>query len=257
MASLPGNRVWTSIVFHPTLNSNDFLEMVMLDFGIAEISPSKAQRLVRLESFLLQGHQQGKICTLIVDEAHKLSPRLLEEIRLLGNFDHAGQKLLQILLIGQTELDEMLNRNDLRQFKQRIAVRLSIHPLDIAEVNAYIRFRWKKSGGGDALPFSGAAMDEIARLSQGLPRVINAMCDNALLLAFAEGSRTVQASQIQESAADLHLLHNFGIAKTAPGAEATPLADAPGPLRIPPFASAELKPSLLSRWAQRLRLGTS
>ena len=132
--------VRSSMIFHPTLGVDDFLELVLLDFGITEVPASKAQRLTCLQQFLLTGHEQGKISVLIVDEAHKLSPALLEEIRLLGNFDHAGEKLLQILLIGQSELDDVLERNDLRQLKQRIAVRLSIAPLSHWQVEQYLRY---------------------------------------------------------------------------------------------------------------------
>jgi general secretion pathway protein A len=206
LASVPKDKVQTSIVFHPTLSSSDFLELVLLDFGVRDIPPSKAQRLTLLQSFLLESHKQGKISTLIVDEAQKLSGRLLEEIRLLGNFDRDGQKLLQILLVGQTELDDVLALEHLRQLKQRIAIRLQIGPLAQNEVDAYIRYRWLRAGGSEPIPFTPEAVDSIARASRGLPRVINAACDNALLLAFADGSHTVAISHARQSITDLKLL---------------------------------------------------
>src|SRR4051794_14538934 len=110
LASMPTNKVSISMVFHPTLSPDDFLEMVLLHFGVSEVPATKARRLSSLHSFLMETHRQGRVATLIVDEAHKLSRELLEEIRLLGNFDYTDQKLLQILLVGQTELDDVLAR---------------------------------------------------------------------------------------------------------------------------------------------------
>jgi general secretion pathway protein A len=206
LASLPSDRVQSSIIFHPTLSTSDFLELVMLDFGIEDVPATKAQRLVRLQAFLLESHQQGKISTLIIDEAHKLGPRLLEEIRLFGNFDYTDQKLLQILLVGQTELDDLLTREDLRQLKQRVAVRLRIEALASSEIEKYIRYRWQKVGGQDPLPFSSNAIEVIGKASTGLPRVINALCDNALLAAFAADTKVVDVECVRNSARDLHLL---------------------------------------------------
>src|SRR5204862_6427219 len=131
------------------------------------------QRLHQLRTLLLEGQREGKVSALIVDEAHKLSTEVLEEIRLLGNFEEADQKLLQIVLVGQDELDEILGRDNLRQLKQRIAVRLSIGPLAAAEVGQYIRHRWLKAGGTQP-PFSAEAVAGIAKASSCIPRLINA-----------------------------------------------------------------------------------
>jgi general secretion pathway protein A len=203
LTSLPKDKVQTSILFHPTLSSNDFLELVMLDFGMEDIPASKAQRLTRLQSFLIESHQEGKISTLIVDEAHKLSMRLLEEVRLLGNFDYTDQKLLQILLVGQTELDDILALDQMRQLKQRVAIRLRIQRIASSEVEAYIKYRWLKAGGTEPVPFSHDAIESIAEGTKGLPRVINAVCDNALLIAFAGESRSVELTHVRQSMADL------------------------------------------------------
>jgi general secretion pathway protein A len=264
LASVPKDKVKTSIVFHPTLSSSDFLELVLLDFGIQDIPASKAQRLTRLQSFLLENHRQGKISTLIVDEAHKLSPRLLEEVRLLGNFDSSDQKLLQILLVGQTELDDLLSLDNLRQLKQRMAIRLRIEPLAASEVHSYIRYRWIRAGGTDPVPFTHDAIEEIALASGGFPRVINAVCDNSLLNAFAEESQTVQLTHVRQSAADLKLFPTV----TAPTpstviappeivtpekpATATAAPAIPSPIRVPDFSMQRERPSLLARWAGKL-----
>jgi general secretion pathway protein A len=203
---LPPTRLQFSLILNPTLTPSEFLEMALLDFGMRDIPSSKAQRLWKLQNLLLQGQSEGKVSALIVDEAHKLSPEVLEEIRLLGNYEEADQKLLQILLVGQPELDDILNREDLRQLKQRVAVRLSIKPLAPPEVGQYIRHRWLRAGGTHP-PFSANAIADIADISRGIPRLINSVCENALTLAFAEGSHSlVEPRHVQEAAADLRLI---------------------------------------------------
>jgi general secretion pathway protein A len=200
--SLPANRFQFSLILNPTLTPNEFLELALLDFGMKNIPSSKAQRLWMLRGLLLEGQQAGKVSALVVDEAHKLTAEVLEEIRLLGNFEAEDQKLLQIVLVGQGELDETLDRDELRQLKQRIAVRLLIGPLTPQEVGPYIRHRWSAAGGSE-LPFSEDAVTAIAVTSSCIPRIINALCDNALLQALAGGSDTVNRGHVQAAAADL------------------------------------------------------
>jgi general secretion pathway protein A len=188
---LPAGRIQSSVIVNPTLTPSEFLEATLLDFGFKDIPSSKAQRISILQSFLWKGQREGKITALIVDEAHKLSLEVIEEVRLLGNFESASEKLLQILLVGQSELDELLNRESLRQFKQRISLRLAIEPLSGKEIEHYIQYRWMKAGGSEA-PFSAGAIDCIGQASQGIPRVINVLCDNALMQAFGEESASVE-----------------------------------------------------------------
>jgi general secretion pathway protein A len=202
LQSLPASRIQFSAIVNPTLTSSEFLESVLLDFGMTDVPASKAQRLWMLRHFLLQGQRENKISALIIDEAHKLSPDVLEEIRLLGNFEEADQKFLQILLVGQGELDDILNRDDLRQFRQRVAVRLFLGPLAATDVRQYIRHRWLRAGGTEA-PFSPESVSAIADASRGIPRVINALCDNALTLAYAEGASLVEARHVKAASADL------------------------------------------------------
>lgn len=202
---LPPSRLQFSLILNSTLSPSEFLEMALLDFGVREVPASKAQRLWKLQTLLLEGQRQDKVSALIVDEAHKLSPEVLEEIRLLGNFEDADHKLLQILLVGQTELDDILNRDDLRQLKQRVSVRLSIGPLAPAEVSQYIRHRWLRAGGTQP-PFSVDALAAIALLSRGIPRIINALCENALTVSTGDGSSTVELSHVEAAAVDLQLV---------------------------------------------------
>jgi general secretion pathway protein A len=203
----------------------------MLDFGLTDIPVSKAQRLWMLQKFLLRGRKDGKINVLIVDEAHKLSTELLEEIRLLGNLEYGDEKLIQILLIGQSELDEVMNRPELWQLKQRISVRLAIKPLSVDDVEKYILHRWTIAGGKSPLPFTPEAIANIRKCSKGVPRLINSLCDNALTLAFADEAHAVSAAHVESAAMDLQLIEKPAAVVApvvAPKAPALPVTPANG-----------------------------
>jgi len=212
LQKLVASEVQSSVILNPMLAPDEFLEMMMLDFGITDIPDSKARRIWQLHKFLLQGKRDGKISVLVVDEAHKLTPELLEEIRLLGNFECPDEKLLQVVLSGQSELDDLLNRPDLWQFRQRLSVRLSLQPLAEDEVGLYIAHRWSVAGGQDAPPFSPETVSRLAKWSKGIPRLINSICDTALVLAFADSATAVSAAHIDAAARDLRLIGE----KTAP-----------------------------------------
>jgi general secretion pathway protein A len=179
--------------------------MILLDFGLKDLAPGKARQLVQLGDFLRERHADGLIAAILVDEAHKLSPELLEEIRLLTNFEDSQGKLLQIVLAGQNELDEVLDTAELRQLKQRIACRLRLCPLRPAQLISYLQFRWAQAGGGTEVPFGDDAIDYLGLFSGGIPRVVNAICDNALLIAFVQQSREVRPEHVVEAAKDLAL----------------------------------------------------
>ena len=260
---LPVSRLQSSVIVNPTLTPAEFLEAVLLDFGLTDIPASKAQRIGMLQSFLWRGHREGKIAALIVDEAHKLSLEVLEEIRLLGNFESANEKLLQIVLVGQSELDGLLNRENLRQFKQRISIRLAIAPLTEAEIEPYIRYRWMKAGGREA-PFSASAIAGIGQASQGIPRVVNVLCDNTLMQAYGEGSASVELRHVAAVCRELQFdqpLPRFD--------QPLPIGEAVAPVPVPAAeavgveapatktqeipASVAAKPSLWARFASKLR----
>jgi general secretion pathway protein A len=258
LQKLPVTQIQSSVILNPTLTRDEFIEMTMLDFGMSDIPASKAQRLWNLQKFLLQGQRDGKVSVLIVDEAHKLSPELLEEIRLLGNFECADQKLLQVVLIGQKELDDVLSRPELWQFKQRISVRLSLKPLGADEVSDYIQHRWKVAGGTTPAPFSPEAIASLVRWTKGIPRLINSICDNALILGFADAASSISADHIDAAARDLCLVAEEPPAKAAAAPSvrvpapppapvairtATPAPDAaPASTPAPPSASASAPP---------------
>ena len=232
------DKVRTSVILNPTLTRDEFIEMVMLDFGIANIPASKAQRLWMLQNFLVAGVREGKINVLVVDEAHKLSYEVLEEIRLLGNLECGEEKMLQILLLGQSELDEVMGRPELWQFKQRISVRLTIDSLAPNEIEPYIQHRWAVAGG-QGHPFSAEALDRIRRYSKGIPRLINALCDNALTEAFADESRIINERHVDAAAVRLLLIE-----KPKPHAPmlAAMAAAAPRNVAPPPRATAQPAP---------------
>lgn len=203
---LPADRIQSSLILNPTLTASEFLEIVLLDFGIHNVPASKAQRLWLLQEFLLKAYREGQIAILVVDEAHKLSLEVLEEIRLLGNFEYAADKFLQIVLLGQSELDDLMDLYDLRQFKQRIAVRLYIDPLGALEVERYISFRWAKAGAKEPPPFTPEAVSGIIQWSRCIPRLINSICDTALAMAYGDGCALVDLNYIQKAAANLALV---------------------------------------------------
>lgn len=222
LSHLPPERVESSIILNPTLTASEFLEGVMLDFEIKDPPASKAQRLWKLQEFLAHTHHDNRYAVLIIDEAHKLSVEVLEEIRLLGNYESASEKFLQILLLGQSELDELLDRRDMRQLKQRIALRLFVDPLNPSETREYIAFRWAKAGGKQSPPFTPEALDGVVQWSQGIPRLINSICDSALLMTFAEDSHLVRIENVREAAGNLGQIGTLGQMTAPVAAEAVP-----------------------------------
>ncbi len=205
LQTLNERQIASAFVFHPSLEPVDFLEYVLADLGIPLVTHQKGEMLRALHGFLLRRQQDGSTTALIVDEAHKLSPALLEEIRLITNLETASEKLLQVVLCGQTEMDELFRRDDLRQLKQRIGLRCRLHPLNREQTSEYLDRRVSLCGrrAVDLIPPDVQRL--VYRFSAGIPRVINSLCDNALLQAFAQSSPTVTAGMLREAAADLDL----------------------------------------------------
>lgn len=247
---LPASRVQFSIILNPTLTPAEFLELAMLDFGIKDIPASKAQRLWKLQELLFDYRKQGKVSALVLDEAHKLSPEVLEEVRLLGNFEEADHKLLQIVLVGQSELEDNLNRDDLRQLKQRIALWLQIRPLTGSDIEQYIRYRWSIAGGTQP-PFSPEAIYRIGQMSGGVPRVINSLCENALISAFGEGASQVETSHILAAARDMKISDAHEERELEEHVE--PEAESPS-VEFPTLEvyKGSPRPSLWKKWARKL-----
>jgi general secretion pathway protein A len=237
LQSLGGDICHFSMVVNPTLTRSEFLEMILFDFGLKEIPAGKARQLVQLGDFLRERHRAGGVAAILVDEAHKLSPELLEEIRLLTNFETSDGKLLQIVLAGQNELDEILDAPGLRQLKQRIACRLRVSPLHASQITSYLRFRWTQAGGRNDLPFDEDSIDYLGLFSGGIPRVINAISDNALLIAFVEQSHEVLPEYIIEAAKDL-ALREAVVSGDHAGASSTESSDTLNPADLKTYLRA-------------------
>ncbi len=203
--SVPADRVQFCSIFSTNVPPAEFFELILIGFGLPVLGLSQAQRLLRFWEFLMSCDEEGRTPVLLVDEAHKLSAELLEEVRLLMNFETAERKLLQVVLAGQNELRDLMRREDLRQLRQRVSVRLDIVPLQPAEVDQYMRHRWHQGGGNGNFPFSSEAVDLVARSSQGIPRVMNAICDIALLRAYTSESAFIGPEIIREAAGVLEL----------------------------------------------------
>lgn len=187
-----GKNVKTAFILNPTFSEAQLLESIIKDFGINTKNKTKLAMVMELNNFLLMESAAGNNLVLIIDEAQNLKPALLEQIRLLSNLETEKDKLLQVVLVGQPELSQRLNLYDLRQLRQRIMVRYHIGPLDKDEVRDYINWRLEIASADKSrqIEFSAEAVDIISRFSGGTPRLINMICDRALLAGFV--SQTCQ-----------------------------------------------------------------
>jgi general secretion pathway protein A len=192
-----------AFVFNSTLPFDGILEYMLEDFGVTKAGDTRAQRLFALNHFLIERRRAGQNTVLIVDEAQNLDPPTLEQIRLLSNFETPREKLLQIMLIGQPELKAKLQLPELRQLKQRIALRCTIPALKPDEVREYIRFRLRVAGAHDLGLFSDRAVLRIAEYAGGIPRVVNTVCDHCLLMGYADQQRRVEPELVQQAIAYL------------------------------------------------------
>lgn len=194
-------------LFNSRLTPNEFLQYTLQDFGIPAAGKNKAEMLFELSRFLVSRGTSGMTTVLVVDEAHLLSSELLEEIRLLSNLETFNDKLLQIVLVGQPELDLKLDSADLRQLKQRIALRTHLTALTEEETFRYIEQRMQIAAGNaeQKSPFIDQAVNAIYRYSNGLPRWINSICENCLLTAYARQLTTVTPDIVTTVAKELRV----------------------------------------------------
>jgi general secretion pathway protein A len=204
LAQTPKNAE-IALILNPRMTAPEFLLTICeeLGIGVQDSAPGSLKDLVDILSYyLLRAHAAGKRVVLVVDEAQNLSPDVLEQVRLLTNLETNTQKLLQIILIGQPELRELLSRNELRQLAQRITGRYHLNPLSRDETTAYVRHRLRVAGATTDI-FAPAALNEVFRLSQGVPRVINVICDRALLGAYSLDRHRVTATLVRNAAAEV------------------------------------------------------
>jgi general secretion pathway protein A len=207
-------NVATAFIFNPRLSETEFFDFMMADFAIPCDSQLKSRVLIKLNRWLLECHQKGQRAVLIVDEAQNLSVEMLEEIRLLTNLETSTEKLLQIVLAGQPELEERLNRPDLRQLRQRIILRAKTRPLTLLETQGYVTERLRVAGNSAGEIFSSEAIEAINRYSHGIPRVINLLCEHALINAFVEQNKLISERIVQDVARDFDLQESHSSAST-------------------------------------------
>jgi general secretion pathway protein A len=194
-----------ALIINPRMSSVEFVETICeeLGLGLPDTPDGNIKDLIDvLNRHLLRMHAEGRRVVLIVDEAQNLTPEVLEQVRLLTNLETSSQKLLQIILIGQPELRELLARNDLRQLAQRVTARFHLDPLTQEETARYVRHRLRIAGATSEL-FPAAALREVYRLSGGVPRVINIICDRALLAAYSAEQHGVTPGLVRKSASEV------------------------------------------------------
>src|ERR1700761_4334661 len=202
---LHGQRVKTAFVFNSQLNTSQLFDFIMADFGIPSDTRQKSQVLLKLNGCLLDRYRAGETAVLIVDEAQNLSLQVLEEIRLLTNLETSTEKLLQIVLTGQPELEEKLKLPQLRQLRQRITLRCRTAPLTLEETFGYIAERLRIAGAQGEPIFSKEAIQTVHVYSRGIPRVVNLLCEHALINAYVDHLRPVPAHLVEEVAREFQL----------------------------------------------------
>lgn len=215
---LHGQRVATAYIFNSRLEVNHLFDFMMAEFEIPCGTREKSLVLLRLNQWLLERYRAGETAVLIVDEAQNLSDDVLEEIRLLTNLETSTEKLLQIVLSGQPELEDKLKMPQLRQLRQRITLRCHTAPLTLQETFGYIAERLRISGANGEPIFSKEAIQTVHMYSRGIPRVVNLLCEHSLINSYVDGQRPVSAQIVQEVAREFQLDE---IAPVAGGGSAT------------------------------------
>ncbi len=190
-------------VFNPGVSFDELLEFICSELGIETHGCKRLHLLDRLNTHLLEQLTRGRNVVVMIDEAQTLEDSVLEELRLLSNLETAKEKILQILLSGQPELEEKLRKPSLRQLRQRIGVRATLKPVRLEEMPAYVETRLRSAGAERNELFTSAALKKIWQASQGIPRVINVICDNAMMLAFADGKKRITPKLLREAVRDL------------------------------------------------------
>jgi general secretion pathway protein A len=198
IGSLNGSNVIIGHLVTTQLGAEDTLRMVGAAFGFRVKDVPKSELLITLEAFLISQTSKGKRCLLIVDEAQNLTPRAVEELRMLSNFQFGNQALLQSFLVGQPEFRQILQQPEMEQFRQRVAATCHIGPLDADETKGYIEHRLKCAGSTGKPSFEAAAFESLFKASGGIPRRINAVCDRLLLAGFLAGRAHLTVADVEE-----------------------------------------------------------
>jgi general secretion pathway protein A len=213
---LEKRRFVTAICTNPTLTREEFYDLLMSKFEVSCESTLKSRQLVALQEVLLRKRAEGRPSILIVDEAQRLSAELLEEVRLLLNIETPREKLLEIVMSGQPELGDILNRPELRQLKQRVSCICKLKPLTLEELREYLQHRLALAGLPRQTLFSEETIQLIFDYTKGIPRLINSLCNAALQTGFAMQSPDITIPIIEEAARDLELRGSVPEVRTAP-----------------------------------------
>jgi len=193
----------TALVLHSGLSELQLLQSVVQDFGLNPMNPNRITLFNALNQFLIEQATLGNNLVVVIDEAQNLSLQVLEQIRMLSNLETDKEKLIQIVLVGQPQLREKLNSPALRQLHQRIAVRYHILPLDRNEVHIYIEHRLRIAGSDESLTWTPEAIEEVFQCSKGIPRLINVICDRALLACYVFRVKCVDQAIVRRSYQEL------------------------------------------------------
>lgn len=226
------------ICTNPTLTREEFFDFLVLKFDVDCLSTLKSRRLQALEDKLKRNRAAGRPSVLIIDEAQRLSPELLEEVRLLLNMETPQEKLLQIIMSGQPELSEIMRHPELRQLKQRVSCACKLRPLTLEEMRGYLEYRLAQAGLPKQTLFPEAVIHLICSYTQGIPRLVNSLCDSALQLGFAAQSPVITEALIKEAAIDLDLASGVMMAEPrvnghSAGASASATVSEPAPAAVP------------------------
>ena len=193
----------TAFVLYPALSGAELLRTILDDLHVPAEGTSMKDSVDALHRFLLQARREDRDVVLLIDEAQDLSTEVLEQVRLISNLETDTEKLITIVLMGQSELHEMLSRRDLRQLAQRITARYHLAPLDEVGTADYIRHRLEVAGGAGKVGFTRGALTAVHRLSGGIPRLVNLICDRALLAGYVQGTRTIDAPMVRQAAREV------------------------------------------------------
>jgi general secretion pathway protein A len=204
LSTFSKGRVSTAFVFNPRLDILDFLEFVLTDFGIEPTNRTKSGMLIQLNRWLIERYRDHGVCVIVVDEAQNLSWELMEEIRLLTNLETSSEKLVQIVLSGQPELEEKLRNPVVRQLRQRVSLWCKTRPLTADETSAYIAERLNIAGASEPVLLP-EAIQLVHQYSRGIPRLINLICEHALIAAYVEQVKPVTARIVRDVSSELDL----------------------------------------------------
>lgn len=208
MGLLEKRRFITAVCNNPTLTRQEFYDLLMVKLGIQCSSSLKSRQLIALQETLLRNRADGRPSVLIVDEAQRLPTELLEEIRLLLNIETPREKLLEIIMAGQPELNDVLRRPDLRQLKQRVSCICKLEPLSFHELREYVQHRLARAGLTGQQLFPEATLQAVYEYTHGIPRLVNSLCNCALQTGFALQAARISTAIIREAAKDLDLAHD-------------------------------------------------